>query len=104
MRTWFTPLRTALLCTALDLGWVLQAMAATPRHGGSNVALVSLVVWVVAHLPAAILASGLLKLGGALDGPSLALPAWSYVVLGALGLLQTFGLAWGFSSWLRRAR
>jgi hypothetical protein len=98
MRRLFTPFRLAFLCTALDSIWAVQAMGSVPRHVGSNVAMVSLAVWVVLHLPAALLASLALDAAGALKGPVSSLPLWSLAVMGALGLAQTFALVYCLSA------
>jgi hypothetical protein len=66
--------------------------------------MVSMIVWVVLHLPAAALAGGVLKAAGTLKDPAAALPAWSFFLTGILGLLQTFGLVFGLASWRRRVR
>jgi len=102
MARWFTPLRLALIFCALDLAWAFQALGSAPHRAGSNVAMVSFTVWVVTHLPAAILASLLFKAAGTLDGPAGTPPLWTYGVMGALGLCQTFTLAFGLAVWLRR--
>jgi hypothetical protein len=102
MDRWFTPLRLAALVTALDFVWAAQAMGSVPRHAGSNVAMVSLVLWVVLHLPAAALASFVFYAVGALKGPAGSLPGWSFVLLAALGLGQTFSLVYCWALWRRR--
>ena len=96
------PVPLALLLTAFDALWAWQALSAVPRHASSTVSLASLIVWVVFHLPAAALASALLKLGGALDHGAEGLSSGAFVFMAALGLLQTFGLSWGLFTWLRR--
>jgi hypothetical protein len=104
MLPWFTPLRLALLCTALDMAWAAQALSAVPRHSGSTVEMASLVVWLLAHLPAVLLASGCMKVGGILDGPVRALPAWCFIVTGFLAAAQTFTLTYALTDWWRRSR
>jgi|GEM_PF-6228611 len=101
---WLSPLPLAACCTLADLFWFLQALGAAPRHAGSNVAMVSLVVWVVLHLPAALLVGGLVAAAGSLTGSVQALPLWSIVVLGALGFSQTFAAVYLLSAWRRRTR
>ncbi|HTA16783.1 MAG TPA: hypothetical protein VK786_03465 [bacterium] len=103
---WLRPLRLASYLTLLDCIWAVQALGSVPSHRGSNVTMVSLVVWVVLHLPAVVLSGGPLYAAGALKGPVTGLPVWSLVLLGALGLLQTFALVYGLSAlaWRRSAR
>jgi hypothetical protein len=97
-----TPIKWALLAASLDAAWAVQAFSSVPRHPGSNVQLVSLIVWVVLHLPAAALASAGLKFFGLLrdtDG------AVSPVALGALalaGVAETFGAAYWAVRLLRK--
>jgi hypothetical protein len=96
------PLPFALLVLALDAVWALHAFSAVPRHGGSNVAMVSLIVWSTLHLPAAILGGLLLRPFGVLDHGAAGLPGWSLAFMAGLGLLQSFGLAYGLAWWWRR--
>jgi hypothetical protein len=98
---WITPLRVAALFTALDLIWAVQALGEGPKQEGSNVAMVSLIVWVVLHLPAAALASFLFKIAGALppgQTPGIGILA----TLGVFGLAQTFLIVFGLARWMRR--
>ena len=101
---WFTPLRLALLLTALDLAWAAQALSAVPRHQGSIVAMLSLTLWVTLHLPSAVLASLLMKLAGALEQGPEGLPLWTFWMMAAFGLAQTFALSYAAAAWLRKRR
>jgi hypothetical protein len=96
------PLHFALLILALDAVWAAQAFSAVPVNGGSNVALVSLVVWAVAHLPAGILGGLLLRPFGVLGHGAAGLPGWSLGLMAGLGLLQAFGFAYGLAWWWQR--
>jgi hypothetical protein len=99
------PSAFAILATAFDALWAAQAMAVTRVHAVSNVELLSLIVWCFAHLPAALLASAVLKPLGWLPSPPETMPDAALGVLVGLGLLQTFGLAWAIGAWAqRRAR
>jgi hypothetical protein len=69
---------------------------------GSNVALVSLIVWSTAHLPAAVLGGLLLRPFGVLDHGAEGLPGWSLGFMAVLGLLQAFGMAYGLAWWWQR--
>jgi hypothetical protein len=104
MPLWFTPFRLALVASALDLLWAVQALGQVPRHASSTVSVLSLTLWMTAHLPAAVLAGGLLKLCGLAQtgaGQS-TLPA--YGITAGLGLAQTFALVFGLATWRRRSR
>ncbi len=89
--------RFALIACVLDSCWALQALRAVPRHTGSTVDLVSLGLWVALHLPAAFLAGLLLR-----TSPGPGLPPWMPPVLGGLGVLETFLLAYGWRRWRQR--
>jgi hypothetical protein len=93
------PLPFALAILALDAVWAVQAFGVSPTRAGSNVALVSLMVWTVLHLPAAILGGLVLKPFGVLDHGAAELPAWAILLTAGLGLLQAFGMAYGFMVW-----
>ena len=58
---WLRPLPLALLATAFDGAWALQALSVTRVDAVSNVELVSVIVWCFFHLPAALLCSAVLK-------------------------------------------
>lgn len=96
-----SPLQLALLLTAFDGAWAFQAMSITRVHAVSNVELLSLIIWCFLHLPAALLASLVLKPLGWLADPQ-NMPAGALVVLAALGLLQTFGLSYGLWGWWQK--
>jgi hypothetical protein len=98
----FTPFSLACAALVPDLLWTLQAMTCVPRHAGSNVAMVSLALWVLFHLPATLLASLVFYAAGTLNGPVSSLPVWTLATLGALGLAQTFALAYGLALWRGR--
>jgi hypothetical protein len=93
------PLPFAVLILALDAVWAAQAFSVSPTRAGSNVALVSLMVWTVLHLPAAILGGLLLRPFGVLDHGASGLPGWALLLTALLGLLQSFGLAYGLAAW-----
>ncbi|HTB22466.1 MAG TPA: hypothetical protein VK914_07155 [bacterium] len=95
----FTPFRLACAALVPDLLWTVQALSRVPRHAGSNVSMVSLVLWVLFHLPATLLASLVFYAAGSLQGPVSSLPAWCLAALGLLGLAQTFALAYGLALW-----
>ena len=99
MRPWFSPLRLALALTAFDGVWAIQAISVTRVHAVSNVELLSLILWCYAHLPAALLASALLKPLGWLPADPRLMPVAALGVLGALGLAQTFALAYYACRW-----
>ena len=99
-----SPFRLAFMATVLDSIWAVQAMGSVPRHVGSNVAMVSLALWVVLHLPAALLASLALHVAGAAKGPVSSLPIWSLALMGSLGLCQTFALVFGLATAAERRR
>lgn len=98
----FRPLHFGLLILGLDAIWTLHAFSAVPRNAGSNVALVSLIVWSTAHLPAAILGGLLLRPFGVLDHGAQNLPAWSLLFMAGLGLLQAAAMAWGLAAWWQK--
>jgi len=96
------PLAVAVILTAFDALWAYQALSAVPRNVSSTVSLASLIVWVVFHLPAAALASGLLKGLGALDQGASGLPPLALGLIAVLGLLETFLISWGVFTWLKK--
>lgn len=98
----FSPLTFALLILILDGVWAAQAFSAVPTNAGSNVALVSLIVWATLHLPAGILGGLLLRPFGVLDHGARALPGWSLGLLAALGLLQAFAMTYVVARWWQR--
>jgi hypothetical protein len=96
------PWQWASLITLFDLGWCLQAFSQQPSHASSTVSVASLVLWIYLHLPAALLASLLLKPWGLFEqAAASALPLWALALFAGLGLLETFGLAYGTVSWWR---
>jgi hypothetical protein len=101
---WLSPLRFALALTAFDAAWALQAMSVTRVQAVSNVELVSLILWCYFHLPAALLASALLKPFGWMPEDPHAMPMGALGVLGVLGLAQTFVLAYALWRWLQGRR
>lgn len=100
----FRPIHFGLLLCALDALWAWQAFGAVPKTAGSNVALVSLIVWSTFHLPAAFLGGLILKPFGVLQVSADALPAWVLLFNAGLGLLQTLLLGWGLALGWRRMR
>lgn len=98
------PVHFGLLILALDAVWAWHAFGAVPRHGGSNVALVSLIVWSFLHLPAGILAGWVLRPFGVLDQGAQGLPGWALAFTAGLGLLQAYALAYGLAWWWQRRR
>jgi ABC-type amino acid transport system permease subunit len=102
MLTWLSPFRFALALTAFDGFWAVQAMTVTRVHAVSNVELLSLILWCYFHLPAALLASALFKPLGWLPADPQQMPVAALFVLAALGLAQTFALAYlAWRWWLR---
>ena len=100
-----SPRRLAVLITLFDLVWCLQALSQRPSHATSTVSVASLVLWIYLHLPAALLASLLLKPWISLEGgPSAALPWGALAIFAVLGLLQTYGLAYGLARWRQGRR
>ena len=96
------PIAVAVILTAFDAFWAFQALSAVPRNVSSTVSLASLIVWVVFHLPAAALASGLLKMMGALDQGAAGLSPAAFGLIAVLGLLETFLISWGVFTWLKK--
>lgn len=93
------PYHFALLICALDALWAWQAFSAVPTNAGSNVALVSLIVWSTLHLPAGILGGWLLQPFGVLSHGAADLPGWALLFMAALGLIQSAAMAWGVAAW-----
>ncbi len=93
-----------MLVTGLDAVWTVQAFSVAPRHRGSNVAMVSLTVWVVLHLPATLLAGFLWGIRGAGSIGATGLGPQVWLTLGALGLAETFALVGGLALVLGRRR
>ena len=102
MLRWMSPLRFALALTAFDGFWAYQAMTVTRVHAVSNVELLSLILWCYFHLPAALLASALFKPLGWMPSGSLQMPAAALLVLAALGLAETYALAYAARRWWLR--
>ena len=97
------PLSLALLFTALDALWALQAFSAIPRNEASTVSIASLAFWSVLHLPAGIVGSLLLKPFGYLRSAE-ALPAWALAFYAGLGLVQAFALSFYLTRWFQRRK
>lgn len=93
------PLSLALLVTAFDGAWAVQAMSVTRVDAVSNVELVSVIIWSFVHLPAALLCSALLKPLGWMPADPKQMPLVAFGVLAGLGLMQTFALTYGVWSW-----
>lgn len=89
----------ALLITAFDGAWAIQALSVTRVDAVSNVELVSVIIWSFVHLPAALLCSAILKPLGWMPADPRLMPEAAMGVLGALGLAQTFALTYGMWSW-----
>ena len=100
------PWQGATLLTLFDLVWCVQAFGQQPSHATSTVSLASLVLWVYLHLPAALLASQLLKPWGVFEqAASTPLPWWAMLSFAGLGLAETFGLSYaGLYWWKGRPR
>jgi hypothetical protein len=104
MLKWLSPLKFAFLLTAFDAFWAAQAMSVTRVHAVSNVELLSLILWCYFHLPAALLASALLKLCGALPADPKQFSGGGLLCLALLGLAQTLTLAYAFWRWWQSPR
>jgi hypothetical protein len=96
---WLSPLRLALILTAFDGAWAVQALSVIRVQAVSNVELISAIVWCYFHLPAALIASVLLQPLGSLPEDPAQMPLSALGLLVALGLLQTFGLVYGAWRW-----
>ena len=80
-------------------------MSVTRVHAVSNVELLSLILWAYVHLPAALLASALLKPLGFLPVDPTQMPDSALLVTGLFGLLQTFAISyWAWVWWLKPAK
>ncbi len=99
---WLRPLHLALLLCAFDGAWAIQALSVSRVDAVSNVELSSLIVWCFFHLPAALLASAVLKPLGWLPADPHQTPDAALVLMGILGLAQTFALSYGLWAWWQR--
>ena len=93
------PLSLALLVTAFDGAWAVQALAVTRVDAVSNVELVSVIIWSFVHLPAALLAGAVLKPLGWMPADPKQMPVAALWVMAGMGLMQTFALTYGVWAW-----